>query len=155
MDNAAVGNNFCSLPGGYHKRYPPGLACRKRSSLFRHRGLRPAARTLWAHWQAEKCFLARTCRARKRTQFDFATAVAKLCESFIILCREDTTKGIPLVFLSLAKGGDAFHICGGLRGSALSLVDQRWEAVFRRERMPVSIDRTSVQDICTHFRKRR
>jgi len=32
-------------------------------------------------------------------------------------------------------------MCGGLRGSALSFVYQRWEAVFRRERMPASIDR--------------
>lgn len=37
---------------------------------------------------------------------------------------------------SFEKGGNVIHICGGLRGSALSLVDQRWEAVFRRERMP-------------------
>ena len=43
-------------------------------------GSRPAARALWAHWQAEKCFLARTCRAKKRIEFYFATAVAKLCE---------------------------------------------------------------------------
>ena len=43
---------------------------------------------------------------------------------------------------------NVIHICGGLRGSALSFVAQRWEAVFRRERMPVSIDRTSNPGIC-------
>lgn len=43
------------------------------------------------------------------------------------------------------KGGNEFHFYGGLRGSALGLVNQRWEAVFRRERMPVSIDRISMQ----------
>ena len=36
---------------------------------------------------------------------------------------------------------------GGPRGSALGLVwIQRWEAVFRRERMPVSIDRLPYRD---------
>ena len=43
------------------------------------------------------------------------------------------------------EGGKELHLCGGLRGSALSLVYQRWEAVFRRERRPISIDRTSIQ----------
>ena len=33
-----------------------------------------------ARLQAEKCFLARTCRARKRIKLYFATAVAKLYE---------------------------------------------------------------------------
>lgn len=31
----------------------------------------------------------------------------------------------------------------GLRGSALGFVYQRWEAVFRRERGPLSLDRVS------------
>ena len=48
---------------------------------------------------------------------------------------------ILLFFISFEKGGNEIHLCGGLRGSALSLVNQRWEAVFRRERMPASIDR--------------
>jgi hypothetical protein len=50
------------------------LACRKRHSLFRHRGLQPAAAhklctcgTQFPRLQAEKCFLARTGRARKLT----------------------------------------------------------------------------------------
>ena len=63
----------------------------------------------------------------------------------LTLLQEDTTKGILLFFFIFEKGGNEIHLCGGLRGSALSLVYQRWEAVFRRERMPVSIDRTSVQ----------
>ena len=45
------------------------------------------------------------------------------------------------------------HRRGGLRGSALSLVNMRWEAVFRRERMSVSIDRTTVWE--TLFTQRR
>ena len=50
-----------------------------------------------------------------------------------------------LLFLTIfEKGGSGDHLCGGLRGSALSFVYQRWEAVFRRERIPESIDRTSV-----------
>ena len=57
------------------------------------------------------------------------------------LLQEDTTNGILLFFISFEKGGNEIHMSGGLRGSALSLVNQRWEAVFRRERMPVSIDR--------------
>ena len=48
-------------------------------------------------------------------------------------------------FSILWKGGTELHRSGRLRGSALSLVLQRWEAVFRRERMPASIDRTSIQ----------
>lgn len=56
------------------------------------------------------------------------------------------------VFYPMGKEG-INHICGGLRGSALSLVDMRWEAVFRRERMPVSIDRTTVWS--TLFAQRR
>ena len=63
----------------------------------------------------------------------------------LALLQEDTTKGILMFFCIFEKGGNEIHLCGGLRGSALSLVYQRWEAVFRRERMPVSIDRTSVQ----------
>jgi len=59
------------------------------------------------------------------------------------------TGGIPegclLYFFFFEKGGNDIHFGGGLRGSALSLADQRWEAVFRRERMPASIDRTSVR----------
>ena len=35
-----------------------------------------------ARLQAEKCFLARTCRARKRTSLYFAVATAKLYEVF-------------------------------------------------------------------------
>ena len=57
------------------------------------------------------------------------------------LLQEGATKGTLLFFISFEKGGNEIHLCGGLRGSALSFVDQRWEAVFRRERMPVSIDR--------------
>ena len=53
-----------------------------------------------------------------------------------------TTNGI---FLFFGKEERNSTECGGLRGSALSLVYQRWEAVFRRERMPISIDRTSIQ----------
>ena len=57
---------------------------------------------------------------------------------------------IGFAFLEYKKAGKKkeeteIHIGGGLRGSALSLVTQRWEAVFRRERMPASIDRTSRQ----------
>jgi len=44
-------------------------------------------------------------------------------------------------FIFFEKGGNEFHLRGELRGSALSFVYQRWEAVFRRERMPASIDR--------------
>ena len=46
------------------------------------------------------------------------------------------------------KGCDKRHsrsVRGGQRGSALCLVLQRWEAVFRRERKPVSFDRTSME----------
>jgi hypothetical protein len=53
---------------------------------------------------------------------------------------------------------NVIHICGGLRGSALSFVAQRWEAVFRRERMPVSIDRNFQAVLyrsTVPFRKRR
>ncbi len=39
------------------------------------------------------------------------------------------------------------HLGGGRRGSALRLEEQRWEAVFRRERMPASIDRTSDRSL--------
>ncbi|MBR3751791.1 MAG: hypothetical protein IKK50_01510 [Ruminiclostridium sp.] len=52
----------------------------ERASPFRRKRFRPAVRALWAHWQAEKSFLARTCRARKQIELDFATAVAKLYE---------------------------------------------------------------------------
>ena len=56
-----------------------------KASLSRQWGLRPAARALRTHWQAEKCFLARTCRARKRIAFYFAVATAKLYEVFDML----------------------------------------------------------------------
>ena len=69
----------------------------------------------------------------------------------LALIQEDTTKGI-LLFLFFEKGGNVIHRCGGLKGSALSLVIQRWEAVFRRERMPVSIDRTSMQRFAESLR---
>ena len=61
------------------------------------------------------------------------------------LLQEDTTKVFSCFFFSFKKGGNKIHNRGGLRGSALGLVNQRWEAVFRRERMPESIDRTSLQ----------
>lgn len=51
---------------------------------------------------------------------------------------------VLLCLIIFEKGGSGDHLCGGLRGSALSFVYQRWEAVFRRERIPESIDRTSV-----------
>jgi hypothetical protein len=49
--------------------------------------LQPAARAFQAHWQAEKSFPARTCRAEKQTGLYFATAVAKLYEVFCFLLR--------------------------------------------------------------------
>ena len=67
--------------------------------------------------------------------------------NMLALIQEDTTKGILLFFsLFLRKEENRIHLCGGLRGSALSLVNQRWEAVFRRERMPVSIDRNHAKE---------
>ena len=55
------------------------------------------------------------------------------------------TLGPPVFCTSRERGNVVRAWRGGLRGSALSLVSQRWEAVFRRERMPASIDRPSVQ----------
>ena len=40
----------------------------------------------------------------------------------LALLQEDTTKGILLFFFIFEKGGNETHLCGGLRGSALSLV---------------------------------
>jgi hypothetical protein len=60
----------------------------------------------------------------------------------LLLCyRRIPQQVFSCFFISFEKGGNEIHFCGGLRGSALSFVDQRWEAVFRRERMPASIDR--------------
>jgi hypothetical protein len=58
---------------------------------------------------------------------------------------QEASKKDCLLFYLFEKGGNEIHESGGLRGSALSLVNQRWEAVFRRERIPASIDRTSIK----------
>lgn len=55
------------------------LFCEK-ATPFHKRGLRPAARILRTHWQAEKCFPTRTCRAGKRILLSFAAAATKLYE---------------------------------------------------------------------------
>ena len=46
-------------------------------------------------------------------------------------------------FLFYLKGV-MFRTCGGLRGSALSLVFERWEPVFRGERRKVILDRAKL-----------
>ena len=61
----------------------------KGQSLSRQWKLRPAARALWAHWQTEKCFAARTCRAGKQTELYFAAVAAKLYEVFSLFMVKD------------------------------------------------------------------
>jgi len=65
----------------------------------------------------------------------------------LLLCdRRIPQRVFSCFFISFGKGGSKIHLRGGLRGSALSLVEQRWEAVFRRERMPASIDRNHTKE---------
>ena len=80
----------------------------KKASLFRHRGLRPAAshelRTCGPQFprlQAEQCFPARACRAGKRIRLYFATAVAKLYEVLIRLSLAVRGKGLDKLYFCI------------------------------------------------------
>ena len=109
----------------------------KKASLFRQWGLRPvASHALYqgARLQAEKCFLARACRARKRIWLDFAAAAAKLYEVLMIcgFC----------------------PVCGEYRKASQTFAIRRWRNKMESVFLPALPVKKIFSEICCAQRAR-